>query len=237
MFSQKLRTARAKARLTQKQLSDVSGVAQSQISLYECGKQTPTLETYEKLMDACDAHTPEPPSLGRSFDGLGEHKPETLDRVLEHLLQRLMDGDDAAADRILAVMDAAMLLKANHAIAADEAVEELGLVDWHRGVLDDSLKITKQTSQGKKVRLPYGETAKSRSARELARLAEVIGERRKSHVPRRALEGVIVGMAVLVREKMRQAVGRGDVDEKTAKTILEALADESRRQWAEIVYG
>ena len=237
MISQRLRAARLKAGLTQKQLSERSGVAQSQISLYECGKQTPTIETYEKLMAACGDCVDDQPKSSVIVMGLGEHRPETLDRVLEHLFSKLIDGDDDAIQQMLDVMDAAMLLKANHAIAADEAAEELGLIEWHRGVLDDSLKIEKQTSQGKKTKLPYGETAKSRSARELARLSEVIGERRKSHVPRKALERIVAGLAVLVREKMRQAVSRGEIPEETAKDILEALANESRRQWAEIVYG
>ena len=48
-FIQQLVTARHKAGLSQKQLADVTGIAQSEISKYESGKGNPSLKTINKL--------------------------------------------------------------------------------------------------------------------------------------------------------------------------------------------
>jgi transcriptional regulator with XRE-family HTH domain len=47
-----LREARERARLTQKQLAERSGIAQSTISAYESGKREPGVEALTKLLDA-----------------------------------------------------------------------------------------------------------------------------------------------------------------------------------------
>jgi transcriptional regulator with XRE-family HTH domain len=47
-----LREARERAGLTQQQLAERSGVAQSTISAYESGKREPGVDALEKLLDA-----------------------------------------------------------------------------------------------------------------------------------------------------------------------------------------
>lgn len=49
-----LREARTHAGLSQTELSERTGIAQPNISVYESGRRTPTLRTLVALLDACD---------------------------------------------------------------------------------------------------------------------------------------------------------------------------------------
>ena len=51
-----IRKYRKKRGLTQKQLGDLCGIADSNIRKYESGKQNPKIETLEKIADALDVH-------------------------------------------------------------------------------------------------------------------------------------------------------------------------------------
>ena len=55
-----LLTRRQELKLTQAQLSDRSGVAQTEISRIERGRKSPTLDTYARLASALDLETIEP---------------------------------------------------------------------------------------------------------------------------------------------------------------------------------
>ena len=71
MTTSLLREARERAGLTQKQLADRSGIAQSTISAYEAGKREPGLEALRKLLNAAGfdlalrQRTPTPEEAGR----------------------------------------------------------------------------------------------------------------------------------------------------------------------------
>ncbi|HZJ10487.1 MAG TPA: helix-turn-helix transcriptional regulator, partial [Trueperaceae bacterium] len=78
--------ARAAAGLTQRALSELSGVTQPSIAAYEKGRVVPTVQTLERLLTAC---RPRPSQV------LVRHRQEVLDLVAsaggEQALKRL-DG-------------------------------------------------------------------------------------------------------------------------------------------------
>ncbi len=51
--SELVKRARTQAGLSQRQLAEIAGTSQSQIANYELGKVSPTLDTLERIVEAC----------------------------------------------------------------------------------------------------------------------------------------------------------------------------------------
>ena len=77
-IGQKIRQIRIEKGLTQKQLGDMCGIADSNIRKYETGRQKPKLETLERIANALDIKTAQLCFDEYSFDeALGFH----IDRI------------------------------------------------------------------------------------------------------------------------------------------------------------
>lgn len=64
----KLRYARRRAGLTQRQLAALSGIPQPAIARIESGRVTPRLDTFDRLLRACGVTSALAPILGRGLD-------------------------------------------------------------------------------------------------------------------------------------------------------------------------
>ena len=75
----KLKEARQKKGLTQKQLGDKCGMYESQIRNYENGKKNPKIETLQKIADALDVPVSEVADC--DFDGDGKTQKDASKKI------------------------------------------------------------------------------------------------------------------------------------------------------------
>lgn len=68
-----LRWLREKAGLRQYEAATAAGITKAMLSAYETGKQSPSLESLEKVLDALDADLV---ALARALDHVNERSPE-----------------------------------------------------------------------------------------------------------------------------------------------------------------
>lgn len=68
MAGRMLRGARARARLTQRQLAAKSGIPQETIARIERGKADPRINTLDRLLEACEFGLEVAPRLGIGID-------------------------------------------------------------------------------------------------------------------------------------------------------------------------
>lgn len=73
-----LRWLREKAGLRQYETAKTAGITKAMLSAYETGKQSPSLESLEKVLDALDADLV---SLDRALDHVNERASRRLDAV------------------------------------------------------------------------------------------------------------------------------------------------------------
>lgn len=75
----KLKEARQKKGLTQKQLGDRLGISQQQFAQYENGKRIPKIETLQKIADALDVPVSEVADC--DFDGDGKTQKDASKKI------------------------------------------------------------------------------------------------------------------------------------------------------------
>ncbi|GAB5615703.1 hypothetical protein JCM31739_05280 [Faecalimonas canis] len=75
-IGEKIKTLRQKKRLTQKQLGDLCGMADSAIRRYENGRAKPKIETLQKIADALDIKISELISLNDAIGSVLETTEE-----------------------------------------------------------------------------------------------------------------------------------------------------------------
>jgi len=67
-YGRVLRTARRRARLTQRQVAERAGLPQPAVARAENGRNVPRADTLERILRACDAELRVAPALGAGVD-------------------------------------------------------------------------------------------------------------------------------------------------------------------------
>lgn len=86
-FNENLKIARERKGLSQKEISEIVGVAKSTYSLYESGNREPNVQTIKKIADVLNVTADEllgiddqPQTLAAHFDG-NEYTADELDEI------------------------------------------------------------------------------------------------------------------------------------------------------------
>lgn len=88
-FHENLKLARERKGMSQKEVSEIIGVAKSTFSLYESGNREPNIPTIKKIADALDTSPnellgiePAPVTIAAHFDG-DDYTEEELQKIME----------------------------------------------------------------------------------------------------------------------------------------------------------
>lgn len=99
----KIKEIRKQKGLTQKQLGDLCGIADSNIRKYENGKQNPKIETLQKIADAlgCDIFDlteiqaePLSPEQEKELEAQNRADEKDIAKDIENIRQKLINGAD-----------------------------------------------------------------------------------------------------------------------------------------------
>lgn len=119
-IGEKIKFLRQKKGLTQKQLGDLCGMADSAIRRYESGRANPKIETLEKIAIALDI----------SIDDLSIQKKGILDKFIDILKLDYYDDeilDDLQKEAFKNTKMQNLMLELNH-LGQDKAIEQVELL-------------------------------------------------------------------------------------------------------------